>query len=989
MATRPRPDGRHGVVNVRFVTLADLAEELGAVLCRGGGRRKVTRASLGAAARVALRSHRGFLAKVADEPSTEDELVSLYEELRQLEEGAVRSLGSRGRRGAELAALCSTMRACLEPCCFDDADLIDAAVRELDEGASLAEYGGRIVVHLPERARPGEARLVAKLAERTDLVVHLGLVGEPAADEPAFAIGRAFESAGIGGASAQPGLTVGGLGPDAPITPGERIEAGETRSEVRAAVRVVLDALTDGVPAARIAVLYSSRETYHQLMARALDAAGIAWSGPSATRVIETPTARALVGLIKLAGSGLERGAVLDWLRSAPFRGADAMPLPVGAWELASRQAGIVGGNADEWRRHLQALSRELDRGIGDETESTSTLALSEVTRRDRARNGLDACQSLAEFIVDLAERVDLIARASTWKEFVAASRAALEHYFGSSAERAASSAFGAADLLVEQVLRELEALDAVGDRAQFAAFVRALEGALERAFTYEGNLSAGVVVDDLARAIGLDFDVCVVLGAVEGELPGRARSSPLLGAADREAVGLDAATARAVVERDRRRLLGAIASTQRAVVSWRARDVSDGRARVRSRFIGDQAAAATAPSGSAALVGVADGALAAIDRAEIVAASLVALRGARADLKRSHLVTDSTALAASVAASASRHARAFDRFAGHVGAGSTFDATARAGLSPTTLQKYAECPFRFFLSRELSVEVVGPPERRLTIDPLERGSIAHEILERFVEELIRSNDPGRGGEAGSPERLVAIADDVFDRYERLGRTGARSLWRRERRRLLRVLEDERERDARRRASGENTPIAVEWSFGTDPATPVSFDLAQRTLSFRGKVDRIDRLADGSLAVIDYKTGSSWRFGGLRGDPVDAGRHLQLVVYALAARAALDGAAPITAVYRFLDEATEVPVEFDAATIERAREVLEVIVDGIESGQFPFYPGERINRSFSNCRYCDFDRVCPPDRDLFWAVARNEDRLGGFVALVEEEPADA
>ena len=60
--------------------------------------------------------------------------------------------------------------------------------------------------------------------------------------------------------------------------------------------------------------------------------------------------------------------------------------------------------------------------------------------------------------------------------------------------------------------------------------------------------------------------------------------------------------------------------------------------------------------------------------------------------------------------------------------------------------------------------------------------------------------------------------------------------------------------------------------------------------------------ADGSPAdVIDYKTGSVRPFRADRDDPVGRGRHLQLPVYAMAAKAAFDGA-DVHARYRFIGD---------------------------------------------------------------------------------------
>ena len=362
IARRPNT-GAKGIVNVRFLTLAAIAEELGSALCRRSTRRKVTRVTLGAAARVALRGHRGFLARVVDEPSTEEEIVALYEELRQLEGDAFDALRRRGGHCVEIADLLFATRREIEGHWFDDADLVEAATEALDGGARLDEFGANFIVHLPERVRPDEARLIAVLAKSCELVVHLGVVEDPSADAPILSIGATLAVAGLQVLEPPSRSASDPLGPDEPIAIAERIEARDAESEVRAAVRVVLESLEVGIAPERIALLYSSRRTYLRLLARGLDDAGIAWSGPSAIGVAETATARTLSGLVELSKTELDRDAVMAWLRSVPLCRGDGRRVPVGDWEIVSRRAGIVSGDADEWCRHLDSLAFELRRG--------------------------------------------------------------------------------------------------------------------------------------------------------------------------------------------------------------------------------------------------------------------------------------------------------------------------------------------------------------------------------------------------------------------------------------------------------------------------------------------------------------------------------------------------------------------------------------------------------------------------------------------------
>ena len=53
--------------------------------------------------------------------------------------------------------------------------------------------------------------------------------------------------------------------------------------------------------------------------------------------------------------------------------------------------------------------------------------------------------------------------------------------------------------------------------------------------------------------------------------------------------------------------------------------------------------------------------------------------------------------------------------------------------ISPTRLQSWATCPFQYFLASELKLHGLEEPDNELMISPMERGSIVHQILERFT----------------------------------------------------------------------------------------------------------------------------------------------------------------------------------------------------------------------------------------------------------------
>ncbi len=185
---------------------------------------------------------------------------------------------------------------------------------------------------------------------------------------------------------------------------------------------------------------------------------------------------------------------------------------------------------------------------------------------------------------------------------------------------------------------------------------------------------------------------------------------------------------------------------------------------------------------------------------------------------------------------------------------------------APTRLESYAACPRRYLFETVLRVEVREPPEALLRISPVDRGSIVHRVLERFVAAAVEGPpvDPGTPwGEAGD-ERLRSIAGEVLDDYERRGLTGRPPLWRVDRAAILGRAPplpaggQPVPPGGRRRPAGRGAGLRP----GGEPGVTVPVG-GGRQVAFRGTVDRVDRTAGGGLSVLDYKTGPApgwpWR----------------------------------------------------------------------------------------------------------------------------------
>ncbi|HEY6451603.1 MAG TPA: PD-(D/E)XK nuclease family protein [Steroidobacteraceae bacterium] len=182
-------------------------------------------------------------------------------------------------------------------------------------------------------------------------------------------------------------------------------------------------------------------------------------------------------------------------------------------------------------------------------------------------------------------------------------------------------------------------------------------------------------------------------------------------------------------------------------------------------------------------------------------------------------------------------------------------------------LELQSRCPFRSFAQWRLRAQPLTEPAPG--IDPRVRGQILHGALERFW----RATGDSRTLHAQGAAATTALVRECVE--QALAEAGARAplcaepvLLRREGERaerlLLRLMEWERTREPFAAA-------ALEWAQHQD--------IAGATLRLR--LDRLDRLEDGRLIVIDYKSGAPVRF-----DPFAERPQLpQLPAYALAAGA--------------------------------------------------------------------------------------------------------
>ena len=309
--------------------------------------------------------------------------------------------------------------------------------------------------------------------------------------------------------------------------------------------------------------------------------------------------------------------------------------------------------------------------------------------------------------------------------------------------------------------------------------------------------------------------------------------------------------------------------------------------------------------------------------------------------------------------------------------------------LSASAVEAYLRCPFAYFVRYGLAVEPLEEPEDVFELQPSDLGQLVHEVLRRLYAGLmagdlpapaagpkIPSDAPDEAFEGALAAALDEALDGAVDEARREGLIGFAPAWAPRlaalRRDLLQVLRaDPSWTDGSR-------PVHLEWEFGGDG--PV-FDVDGRRLSFRGRIDRVDRTVDGShVRVIDYKTG---RGTGER-RRLEHDTDVQLPVYRLVAEALVPPPARVECVFRMVTRAgglTDLALPTDAASVHEAlRSVLRTFAEGVESGVFPRWRTKR-----GACGSCSYAYGCGMDA----AAAERKRADPRLAALLAFKEADA
>jgi len=795
-----------------------------------------------------------------------------------------------------------------------------------------------------------------------------------------------------------------------PPEPDGSLALRSCRSEAQETIeiaRTVLDRAAGGEPFDRMAVVLRSPKLHQPLLQEAFQRAEIPAFFTRGVRR-PSPAGRAFLALLSCAEENLSAGRFAEYLSFAevppealktsisvpwvpaafdapqlafdfdasdPGPNADegseeALQVPL-RWEQWLVDAAVVG-TAGRWRRRLDGLLRELEVQHAGAPDEAARMAI------DMRRRSVEGLQ---KFALPLVERLDELRKPRPWPEWL-----------GDLEELAVAALRRPAPVLA--VLAELRPLSASEPVTLFEVR-RVLEDPLGTLRPEPSREPYGSVwVGTPEEALGRSFASVFAPGLSEGVFPARFTEDPLLPDALRKALDPAFPGRARHRAREERAFQGVLSAAERFVLLTSARlQGARGRPQVpsfhfleaarRARGGLDAIRALARPSPDRRGFGLGwevptepSEAIDAIEYDLTVASSLAELaegerRGISAYAARDPMLHRALtrrgqrwrkSIGPSDGGVVSKHEVAWSARHG--------SGLATLATSPTGLQHFAACPYRFWLHTLVRIRDDTEPLGPERLDARTRGAIFHEVQFRYVSRCrTQGLQPSE-----SFDVLDAVWSEVSDRYREDLAPALPSVFERELDRLRTDLRGWWRHVAGARDGFE--PTHAELSFGLgrrdleDPASwsgPVDID----GFPLRGSIDLVERDAEGRLRVTDYKTGRP------PAEPLIAtggGEALQPLIYVAAAEQMLNE--PVLEgrlAYCTLKHGYRVDA-VPAGERPALTQLLATVDAHVREGFFPAVPREGA------CGRCDYRVVCG-HREEERARRKDRTRLAALDAL--------
>jgi len=412
-------------------------------------------------------------------------------------------------------------------------------------------------------------------------------------------------------------------------------------------------------------------------------------------------------------------------------------------WERLLVEAAVIGGRT-RWQNRIAGLAQDLRNRLAEIEDENEAQAV--VFRRS-----LEDLEAFADYALPLIDSLDALPKSATWGEWL--------NHLGALATRALRQ-----PQRVLSVLSELSPMAAVGPVTLSDVLLVISDLLLEVSVPPPAQRYGAVFVGPVEAARGVSFDAVFIPGLAERLFPRKIVEDPIILDSLRAELNAGLATNEQRLAQERLALGIAVGAAERRLyLSYPRLDLQQGRPRVPSFYALETVRAAEgrlpnfteldrrAEAESSARIGwpAPEEPAKAIDHAEydlaVLARFLNSDQGQSKGTAR-YLLTTNSYLSRALRTRWQKWSPQWTSADGLIRpSAETRRAIAKHALgmrsySPTALQNYAACPYRFFLQAIHRLAPREVPEAIDELHPLQRGSLIHEIQFELFERFKAAN---------------------------------------------------------------------------------------------------------------------------------------------------------------------------------------------------------------------------------------------------------
>ncbi|TLY35896.1 MAG: hypothetical protein E6K60_09145 [Nitrospirae bacterium] len=801
------------------------------------------------------------------------------------------------------------------------------------------------------------------------------------------------------------------------------VSTGSLEEQVSVAAKEIRRLIEDqDVNPLDIGVVSRSLDPLLPMIRRVFEENRVPFACAAGEPLIHEPLVKTIAQFIGLRASSFQRGAVMDVLASPFCRLVDRLPRGViprpDEWDWITRQLCIASGDAEnhgfgDWGRLEHYSGRDIE--LSDDDDGASA-------RLTISREQVKVLSMLVrELHADLTRIPDL----AGWNEYAQAFLDLLPKWFDLTTQNAGKTREQRVQSEIERCLQSVSTLELLGEAVPYLQWYAQVIDVFERSsIPVDDRSTCGVQVLDAMDARGVPFRALFVLNLNEKVFPRSIQEDAFLSDAARDVLARDLGykMSRKLDGFDEERLLFGLllrSVSERLYLVYQRAD-ENGRAMIPSGYLMELQRELQGPSADVPDHGhhwtisrrpTERWASLPYDATRLtpqeMALNLLLRAGDHPDIGTALLtcvrqrgMAELLEQGLKVVAMLDGPLPALTPYDGLLGMSHPYwKMVEEKGVSPTSLERYARCPFQYFASNVLRLTPLPKPESVSELEGRTRGMLCHRVLRALYQRLQIAGPQPKVEPDEARAWLNEEATRVFGEFERSESIGYSFLWQLAKEEIMSLTEGLVLADLEECHDSGYFPALFEVE------TEGVLDLdgfSSRPLAIHGVLDRVDIKKDGEqfhLRVVDYKytPGKTMRacdknlaLAAIRG------LRLQPPLYALMARHLLpdETAVPQSAAFYFLaphwKEGSLRRTSLDAScwqgqTGRMIAASVRRIVDGLRAGYYAVLPADY-------CGYCDFAAACRSNHDPTRRRARIDPRMKALkdlraLTLGKEEPS--